>query len=55
MEESGGVFTCLKHGVFFAVFLYFLMGWGPGFFRFLDFVDFGLFLDFLDFSLNTIK
>ena len=49
---SGGVFACLKHGVIFAVILHFLMGWGPCFFRF---VDFGVFLDFLDFSLNLIK
>ena len=40
---SGGVFACLKHGVIFAVFLQFLMGWGPAFFSFLDLVDFGLF------------
>ena len=52
---SGGVFTCLKHGVIFVAILRFLMGWGPCFFRFLGFVDFGLFLEYLDFSVNTIK
>ena len=40
---SGVSFACLKHGVIFAVILHFLMGWGPGFFRFLGFVDFGLY------------
>ena len=40
--DSGGIFACLKHGEFFAVILHFLMGWGPSFFRFLGFVDFGM-------------
>ena len=53
--ESGVTFACFKHGGFSVVILQFLMGWDPGFFRFLDFVYFGLFLEYLDFSLNTIK
>ena len=40
--ESGGIFAFLKHEEFFAVILQFLMGWGPGFLRFLGFVDFGM-------------
>ena len=52
---SGGVFACFHCGVFFAEISRFLMGWGPAFFSFLDFADFGVFLDILDFSLNSIK
>ena len=53
--ESGVNFACFKHGGFFVLILQFLMGWGPCFFRFFGFVDFGLFLEYLDFSVNTIK
>ena len=40
--DSGGIFACLKHGEFSVEILQFLMGWGPGFLRFLGFVDFGM-------------
>ena len=52
---SGAVFACFWHGGLFAEISRFLMGWGPAFFSFLDFADFGVFLDILDFSLNSIK